>query len=79
MIATVETIESSRTKPYVGGEWVEPRSGRYLPSYDPATGEIWYEAGRHRGGRRRHAWRAAESRSAPADPDRSWPHDPPAL
>ncbi|WP_085123627.1 aldehyde dehydrogenase [Tistlia consotensis] len=41
---TAESIAGSRTRLYIGGEWLEPRSGRYLPSFDPATGEPWYEA-----------------------------------
>lgn len=44
MIATVESVEATRTRHYIGGRWVEPQSNRYLPSYDPSTGEVWYEA-----------------------------------
>jgi acyl-CoA reductase-like NAD-dependent aldehyde dehydrogenase len=42
--SSVESIAGTRTKLFIGNEWVEPRSGRYLDSYDPATGEPWYEA-----------------------------------
>ena len=29
---------------YIGGKWQPPSSGEYFPSYNPATGEPWYEA-----------------------------------
>src|SRR5690606_37663808 len=44
MQTRVETITGTRTRHYIGGEWVEPRSGRHLKSFNPATGEPWYEA-----------------------------------
>ncbi len=28
---------------FIGGEWVEPRSGRMIESENPATGEVWAE------------------------------------
>jgi aldehyde dehydrogenase (NAD+) len=40
----VDSIAGNRTDLYIGGEWRKPRSGRYLDSYDPATGEPWYQA-----------------------------------
>ena len=44
MYPSVQSIAGKRTKLFIGGAWVDPRSGRYLDSYDPATGEPWYEA-----------------------------------
>jgi aldehyde dehydrogenase (NAD+) len=44
MTRTVQTIEGSRLGLFIGGRTVAPQSGRYLPSYDPTTGEAWYEA-----------------------------------
>lgn len=44
MYASVESFEGTRSKLFIGGEWVAPHSGRYLDSYDPTTGEPWYEA-----------------------------------
>ncbi|PIC69863.1 carnitine dehydratase [Sporosarcina sp. P16b] len=32
-----------RYKMYVNGEWIESESGKYFPSYNPATGEAWCE------------------------------------
>ena len=26
---------------FIGGEWVEPRSGRFIASIDPSTEEVW--------------------------------------
>ncbi len=28
---------------FIGGKWSPPLSGRYLPSYEPTSGEPWYE------------------------------------
>ncbi len=44
MERAVSTIEGTRQGLLIGGNWVEPRSGRYLPSFDPTTAEPWYEA-----------------------------------
>ena len=44
MRTTVEKITGARTELYIGGKWVTPASGRYLDSYDPATGKVWYQA-----------------------------------
>ena len=44
MKTTVEKISGTRTQLYIGGNWTAPRSGQYLESYDPATGQAWYEA-----------------------------------
>lgn len=40
----VDTIEGKRLPLFVGGDWVQPRAGRYLDSYDPTNGEPWYQA-----------------------------------
>ncbi len=37
-------IENQRLPLFIDGEWCEPESGRYLDSYNPATGETWYQA-----------------------------------
>lgn len=44
MQTSIENITGRQTELYIGGEWVKPRSGRYLDSYDPATGKVWYRA-----------------------------------
>lgn len=44
MKTTIENIAGTRTEHYIGGEWVAPHSARYLDSYDPATGKVWYQA-----------------------------------
>ena len=44
MYPTAQAIAGQRTKLFIGGEWADPHSGRYLDSYDPATGDPWYEA-----------------------------------
>lgn len=40
---TVGTVEGSRQNLIIGGQERVPLSGRYLPSYDPTTGQAWYE------------------------------------
>lgn len=35
--------EIKRMKFYAGGEWIESKSGRYTPVYDPSTGEVQAE------------------------------------
>lgn len=37
-------IENQRLPIFVDGEWREPESKSYLDSYNPATGEVWYQA-----------------------------------
>src|SRR5262245_45002517 len=44
MSVSVEELQGGRSLHYIGGRFRAPRSGCYLPSFDPATGEIWYEA-----------------------------------
>jgi acyl-CoA reductase-like NAD-dependent aldehyde dehydrogenase len=41
---SAQEIAGKRTKLFIGGAWVDAHSGRYLDSYDPATGEPWFEA-----------------------------------
>ena len=43
MKTTAENVEGSRLGLFIDGEFVRPQSGAYLPSYDPTTGETWYE------------------------------------
>ncbi|MGQ3213327.1 MAG: aldehyde dehydrogenase [Shinella sp.] len=43
MKTTVSTIEGSRQQLFIGGEFVAPKGGNYIRSYDPTTGEPWYE------------------------------------
>ncbi|MBX4870242.1 aldehyde dehydrogenase [Rhizobium bangladeshense] len=43
MKTTVKTIEGSRQGLFIGGQLVAPKSGRYIDSFDPTTGECWYE------------------------------------
>jgi aldehyde dehydrogenase (NAD+) len=43
MYSSAEAIAGTRTKLFIGGAWADPRSGRTLDSYDPATGEPWFE------------------------------------
>lgn len=43
MKTTVTSLEGSRQKMVIAGRAVEPKSGNYLKSYDPTTGEPWYE------------------------------------
>ncbi|MFC7396518.1 aldehyde dehydrogenase [Chelatococcus sp. GCM10030263] len=43
MKTTVQSLEGSRQGLFIGGEFVVPRSGVYVPSYDPTTAEPWYE------------------------------------
>jgi len=35
-----------RYQHYINGEWLDPAGGSYFPSYNPSTGEPWYEAAR---------------------------------
>jgi aldehyde dehydrogenase (NAD+) len=43
MKTTAENLQGSRQELFIDGEFVRPRSGAYLPSYDPTNGEKWYE------------------------------------
>lgn len=43
MKTTVKTIEGSQQKLFIGGCFVEPINGKYIASYDPTTGDPWYE------------------------------------
>ena len=36
MAATIATVENTQQKIFISGEWRKPRSGRYLPSFDPS-------------------------------------------
>ncbi len=42
MKLTTQTLENSRQNLLIGGASVAPKSGKYLESYDPTTGEAWY-------------------------------------
>lgn len=43
MELTMKAIEGSCQDLYIAGERVRPKSGRYIPSYDPTCAEPWYE------------------------------------
>lgn len=43
MKTTAENVQGSRLELFIDGEFVRPLSSAYLPSYDPTTGETWYE------------------------------------
>lgn len=43
MDLTLKVIEGSRQDLFIAGERVAPRSGRYMPSYDPTNAAPWYE------------------------------------
>ncbi|WP_421590650.1 aldehyde dehydrogenase [Shinella sp. M27] len=43
MKTTVSTIEGSRQYLFIGGEFVAPKNGAFIQSFDPTTGEPWYE------------------------------------
>jgi aldehyde dehydrogenase (NAD+) len=42
----MSTTALQQYRHYIAGEWVEPADDRFLPSYNPATGEPWYELAR---------------------------------
>ncbi|MBB3064518.1 aldehyde dehydrogenase [Limibacillus halophilus] len=44
MKLNLSQIENARLNLHIGGECRAPVSGRYFPSYDPATGAPWYDA-----------------------------------
>ena len=43
MKTTVKSLEGSRQTLFIDGRFVEPRNGNYILSFDPTTGEPWYE------------------------------------
>ena len=43
MKTTVKSLENSRQTLFIGGSFVAPKSGQYVASFDPTTGEPWYE------------------------------------
>lgn len=44
MTLSLASIEGKRLDHFIGGKRVAPKAGKYLESYDPTTGEPWYEA-----------------------------------
>jgi acyl-CoA reductase-like NAD-dependent aldehyde dehydrogenase len=38
-VSTLTFLDSSPKKLFIGGDWVEPASGRTFPTYNPATGD----------------------------------------
>ncbi|MEI2302250.1 aldehyde dehydrogenase [Ensifer sp. MJa1] len=42
MKTTVSSIEGSRQPLFIGGDFVAPKNGNYIASYDPTTGAPWY-------------------------------------
>lgn len=40
---TVDTLAGARIDNWIDGGWQSPRSGRVLASFDPFTGEPWYD------------------------------------
>jgi len=40
---TMKSLEGSRQELFIGGRFRAPSSGRFIPSFDPTTGEVWYE------------------------------------
>lgn len=43
MKITVKSLEGSRQSLFIDGQYVTPKSGVYVPSFDPTTAEPWYE------------------------------------
>ncbi|MDH3691005.1 MAG: aldehyde dehydrogenase [Gammaproteobacteria bacterium] len=43
MHTVLQAIESTRYSLFIGGDWVEPISKRHIESFDPSSGEPWYE------------------------------------
>ena len=43
MKTSVSSIEGSRQGLFINGEFVSPKNGNYIASYDPTTGTPWYE------------------------------------
>ncbi|WP_342640893.1 aldehyde dehydrogenase [Rhodoligotrophos ferricapiens] len=44
MTLTERMIEGARLNHFINGKRTAPRSGQYLQSFDPTTGQPWYEA-----------------------------------
>ncbi len=40
----IESIAGQRLPVFIGGKWRAPKSAKYLDSFNPATGEPWYQA-----------------------------------
>lgn len=43
MKTTASSLPGSRQRLFINGGFVEPRSGRYIESFNPTTGKPWYE------------------------------------
>ncbi|AVZ17498.1 aldehyde dehydrogenase [Pseudomonas aeruginosa] len=43
MKTTIENLQGSRQKLFIDGKFTDSHSGEFVPSYDPTTGEPWYE------------------------------------
>ena len=43
MKTTLQALEGSRQTLFIDGAFIAPKSGRYLPSFDPTTAEPWYD------------------------------------
>jgi acyl-CoA reductase-like NAD-dependent aldehyde dehydrogenase len=43
MKTTVSSVEGSRQPLFIGGQFVAPKNGNYIASFDPTTGEPWYD------------------------------------
>jgi acyl-CoA reductase-like NAD-dependent aldehyde dehydrogenase len=39
----IETLQDSQLGNWINGEWSAPKSGRWIPSFNPFTGTAWYE------------------------------------
>ena len=40
----IDSIAGQQLPVFIGGEWRAPKSKKYLDSFNPATGEAWYQA-----------------------------------
>ena len=70
MTLDMAAVEDSRLPLFIGGEPSPPRSGRHFPSYDPTTGQPWYQAAE--AGPEDVDAAVSAARAALADPD--WRH-----
>ncbi|RUX24515.1 aldehyde dehydrogenase [Mesorhizobium sp. M7A.F.Ca.US.011.01.1.1] len=43
MKTTVRSLKGSRQNLFINGAFVAPRSGQYIDSFDPTTGQPWYQ------------------------------------
>ncbi|HCT05768.1 MAG TPA: carnitine dehydratase, partial [Pseudomonas sp.] len=43
MKTTVSALEGNRLNLFIDGRFVEPASGTYVDSFDPTTGQAWYQ------------------------------------